>query len=258
MGTYGCLEVTIGINGHERVDYLTYDTKGIFRCYEVKVSKQDFHSKNKLSFVGDYNYIAAPDSLVRDILPEIPAEVGVMSYLEKAPEPFLVLVRKAKKLPLSIPREVLKDSMIRSMSREVGRMMESEDVSYIKTINRELGAAQKQVNRLKDERSFWLRRISELMDFVESVVGKGFWDTGAGAAFDPGQLMGKNPFTDGRPYLPAQYPSMTATERANARQLVHQYAQQKHLARQGHLHDASPDGGEIVETQNIIKEDKAK
>lgn len=37
MGTFGCYEVTIGYGGKERVDYMTYDTKGIFRCYEVKV-----------------------------------------------------------------------------------------------------------------------------------------------------------------------------------------------------------------------------
>lgn len=39
MGTFGCYEVTIGYGGKERVDYMTYDTKGIFRCYEVKVSR---------------------------------------------------------------------------------------------------------------------------------------------------------------------------------------------------------------------------
>ena len=56
MGTFGCYEVTIGYGGKERVDYMTYDTKGIFRCYEVKVSKADFHSAAVKSFVGHYNY----------------------------------------------------------------------------------------------------------------------------------------------------------------------------------------------------------
>ena len=31
IGIFGCFEVTIGIGGKERVDYITYDTKGIFR-----------------------------------------------------------------------------------------------------------------------------------------------------------------------------------------------------------------------------------
>lgn len=56
MGVFGCLEVTIGFGGKERVDYMTYDTQGIFRCYEIKVTKSDFHSKHSNSFVGHYNY----------------------------------------------------------------------------------------------------------------------------------------------------------------------------------------------------------
>lgn len=34
-GVFGCYEVTIGFCGRERVDYMTYDTKGVFRCYEI-------------------------------------------------------------------------------------------------------------------------------------------------------------------------------------------------------------------------------
>lgn len=44
-GVFGCFEVTIGFGGRERVDYLTYDTKGVWRCYEIKVSKEDFYLK---------------------------------------------------------------------------------------------------------------------------------------------------------------------------------------------------------------------
>ena len=29
VGVFGCFEVTIGFFGKERVDYMTYDTKGI-------------------------------------------------------------------------------------------------------------------------------------------------------------------------------------------------------------------------------------
>ena len=50
-GTFPCFEVTIGYYGKERVDYITYDTSGIWRCYEVKVSKLDFYSKCKKTFV---------------------------------------------------------------------------------------------------------------------------------------------------------------------------------------------------------------
>lgn len=46
-GVFGCFEVTIGFNGNERVDFLTYDTKGIWRCYEIKVSKKIFTVNQK-------------------------------------------------------------------------------------------------------------------------------------------------------------------------------------------------------------------
>lgn len=37
MGVFGCFEVTIGWYGKERVDYLTYDTKGLWShsCIEL-------------------------------------------------------------------------------------------------------------------------------------------------------------------------------------------------------------------------------
>ena len=57
LGVFGCFEVTIGGMGNERVDYMTYEpAKGIFRCYEIKVTKKDFHSKAAVSFVRHYNY----------------------------------------------------------------------------------------------------------------------------------------------------------------------------------------------------------
>lgn len=75
-GAFGCFEVTIGWYGKERVDYMTYDTKGIFRCYEIKVTKSDFHSPCHNSFVGNFNYYVMPESLYNEVKEEIPAFVG--------------------------------------------------------------------------------------------------------------------------------------------------------------------------------------
>lgn len=77
VGVFGCFEVTIGFFGKERVDYMTYDTKGIFRCYEIKVSKSDFHSNAKLSFVGHYNYYVLTRKLYEEVKDEIPDWVGI-------------------------------------------------------------------------------------------------------------------------------------------------------------------------------------
>lgn len=51
---YGCEEITIGFynNGHgnEIVDFMTMDSKGIIKCYEIKVTIQDFKSDAKKSW----------------------------------------------------------------------------------------------------------------------------------------------------------------------------------------------------------------
>ena len=77
QGVFGCLEVTIGWYGRERVDYMTYDTKGVWRCFEIKVSKSDFHSKAHNTFVGNYNYYVMPKVLYDEVKDEIPNHVGV-------------------------------------------------------------------------------------------------------------------------------------------------------------------------------------
>lgn len=76
-GIYGALEVTLGEGyGTERVDYMTMDSKNIFRCYEIKISKKDFYSKAKLSFVGDYNYLV----LTKDIYNEVQQDIDIKFY----------------------------------------------------------------------------------------------------------------------------------------------------------------------------------
>ncbi|BAS51401.1 hypothetical protein [Staphylococcus aureus] len=49
------------------MDFLTYDTRNIFRAYEIKVSKADLKSSAKLSFVGHYNYLVLPRNLYEEV-----------------------------------------------------------------------------------------------------------------------------------------------------------------------------------------------
>ena len=53
---YGCEEITIGFpnNGHgnEIVDFMTMDSHGILRCYEIKISMADLRSKAKKVGMG--------------------------------------------------------------------------------------------------------------------------------------------------------------------------------------------------------------
>lgn len=130
MGVYGCFEVTIGFSGSERVDYITYDTKGVWRCYEIKVSKADFHSKAAKSFIGNYNYYVMPGSLYDAIKDEIPAHIGVYVGGE--------CVKKAMKQPLSVDEAILKDSMIRSLYRDSDKLHKTGNEHLLDRLNTEI------------------------------------------------------------------------------------------------------------------------
>ena len=89
QGVFCCFEVTIGWYGKERVDMLSYDTKGIFRCFEIKSSVSDFYSKAKKTFLGHYNYFVLTKEVYDKVKEDIPSYVGV--YING------VCVKKAKK-----------------------------------------------------------------------------------------------------------------------------------------------------------------
>lgn len=131
QGVFCCFEVTIGWFGKERVDFMTYDTKGIWRCYEVKVSKSDFNSKSKHTFIGHYNYYVMPSSLYEKVKDRIPAHVGV--WLDGK-----ILVKNPKKQPLMADEQTLKDSMIRSLSRDAMKLYKSKDGDLISRYKKEI------------------------------------------------------------------------------------------------------------------------
>jgi hypothetical protein len=156
QGVFGCFEVTIGWFGKERVDYMTYDTKGLFRCYEIKVSKSDFHSSCHNSFLGDLNYYVLPPDLYEEIKNEVPEHIGV--YVVR--DGFAYSVKRAKRRPVADP-ETLKNSLIRSLCREVTKQIKSGDPMCIDRMNRRIS----QLERDRDEyrRKYWelLREVQE-------------------------------------------------------------------------------------------------
>lgn len=161
-GTFGCFEVTIGWYGKERVDYLTYDTKGIFRCYEVKVTKSDFHSPCAKSFLGHFNYYVMPEDLYEDVKGEIPDWVGV--YVTQG-NTWLRNIKKAKRqeVPADI-MDILKDSMIRSLFRDADKVWKSSDVKIMEQLKRKC-------NTLEREKQQEYRRYWDLVREVESLYG---------------------------------------------------------------------------------------
>lgn len=143
QGVFGCYEVTIGWFGDERVDYITYDTKGIWRCYEIKVSKADFYSNAKKTFVGHYNYFVMTQDLYEAVKHDIPEHIGVYihGYCQK----------RAKKQKLTVDEQVLKDSLIRSLHREASKLYRSENPSFIDGMNRRLSHERKEKERYREQ-----------------------------------------------------------------------------------------------------------
>lgn len=153
QGVFGCFEVTIGWFGQERVDYMTYDTRGMWRCYEIKVSKSDFHSKAHNSFVGHYNYYVLTRELYEQTKDEIPKNIGV--YIGGS------CVKKAKRQELKVSVEILKDSLIRSLYREAEKVFKSGNPTVIDSLKRQLNYAKKKA--VEYEHKYWeLMRVGQV------------------------------------------------------------------------------------------------
>jgi hypothetical protein len=120
MSVFGCFEVTIGFwkdrmfGKDQRVDFMTMDTEGTFRAYEIKVTKADFHSKCANSFVGHFNYYVMPIALYEQVKDEIPSHIGVWCGS---------VIKKPKRVELSFPADVLMRSMVRSLSRDADKYL---------------------------------------------------------------------------------------------------------------------------------------
>lgn len=152
QGVFGCFEVTIGWFGKERVDYITYDTKGIWRCYEIKVFKSDFNSKAKKTFIGHFNYYVMPNELYDQVKEEIPKHIGVYTGGW--------CVKKPKKQELKVDEQILKNSMIRSLYREVEKVIKSENPTIVENLNKRLNKAKRDTEEYKDK--YWkLMRIGQ-------------------------------------------------------------------------------------------------
>lgn len=123
------------------VDTLSYQQIGDqieWRCYELKVTKNDFHSKAKLSFIGNYNYFVLPQKLYEEVQTEIPTHIGVLIYrefdkkaVENSPQTlrspgFLTVAKKAQYQELQVDEKLLTSHFISSLFREVDKAKKVE------------------------------------------------------------------------------------------------------------------------------------
>lgn len=103
----------------ERVDLLSYETSGIWRCYEIKRNLQDWKSGAALSWYGHFNYLICPPDLYEKIKHEIPDDIGVwLVYKTGKNKGYMDCVKKPKRRePLYSSAELML-SLIQALSRE--------------------------------------------------------------------------------------------------------------------------------------------
>lgn len=133
---YGCEEITIGFynagHGNEIVDFMTMDSKGIIKCYEIKVTLQDLKSNAKKSWYGHYNYLVVTDELynkVTDWTEYIPSSVGIIRATIKGNWISFTSTRKSKKIKIDNKTEtMLKESMVRSIYWKMVKYKNAESI----------------------------------------------------------------------------------------------------------------------------------
>jgi len=120
---YGTTEVTIDFqrngNGKEIVDFMSYNPKDdIVKCYEIKVTMQDFNSNAKKSWYGNYNYLVLSAELYNEQSLEFwkektPVTVGIIVINTETT--VKMCVKRAKFICCSMDKSALKDSLIRTL-----------------------------------------------------------------------------------------------------------------------------------------------
>lgn len=54
--------------------------KILVQCFEIKVTRADFRSKNGHNFVGNLNYYVAPAEIYDSIKDDVPEDIGIILY----------------------------------------------------------------------------------------------------------------------------------------------------------------------------------
>jgi len=65
-------------------------------CYEIKVTRADFLSKNGHNFVGNENYYVMPLELYAKVRDLIPVDIGVIAYLSRNKSEYAPKLRRKK------------------------------------------------------------------------------------------------------------------------------------------------------------------
>lgn len=177
---YGCKEVTIGFPhqkmGNEICDFVTMDSKGSFRCYEIKVSLADLQSSAKKSWYGMYNYLVITKELaekVEDWDKFLSKEIGILVLMQYASHPELYSIRKAKRESVSPEmRNILQESFIRTLYNKMEKFRSIADGRAEVKLKKELNELRKNYKREKELELRYCKNYMELRGQVRQYKNK--------------------------------------------------------------------------------------
>lgn len=123
VGQIGCAEVGLGDEGI--VDYITQELGGdrTIRCYELKITKSDFLSDAKKTFIGDYNFYVIPSELWMDVRGYI--EDGVGCWIVE-PDGNVVKKKTARKMECKLNRSYVLARIVQALEREHMKYIERD------------------------------------------------------------------------------------------------------------------------------------
>lgn len=111
----GCPEVSLDDWGI--VDFVSMDISGArtVRCYELKISKSDFLSDAKKTFIGDFNYYVIPTELWDSVKGHVERGVGVW-VVDKHGQ--VAVKKRAEKMECKMDRSRILGKILRALNRE--------------------------------------------------------------------------------------------------------------------------------------------
>lgn len=143
---YGCEEVTIGFvgkgRGNEIVDFMSMDSKGIIKCYEIKVTLQDLKSGAAKSWYGNYNYLVVGYNLMQQKdkwIETISKSIGIMYFSGSELHSFRKAVRNEIDTDTSM---MLKESLLRSLYYKMKKYKDSSDLEKTKRLQKRISDAE--------------------------------------------------------------------------------------------------------------------
>jgi len=120
-----------------RVDLLAMNKKDEMICVEIKVTYQDFKSKNGHNLIGNRNYYAVPPELVDKIKNEVPSHIGIMSVnvIYNGSIGRVKIVKNAKKIIHNYPQtmiDIIKSNMWVALNSNTRRLLRFRSIMNYK------------------------------------------------------------------------------------------------------------------------------